>query len=100
MERRQYYKPEDKIKIIREYLENKVPISSLAERYEIHPNQIHKWKKTLFEGALDTFSGRHKNKKESSILSRLKQKLLKKDEVISILTEELIQLKKNINGVL
>ena len=98
MEKRQYYRPEDKVKIVREHLENQVSISSLAEKYEIHPTQIRKWKKSLFEGAVDTFSGKHRQKKENSILAKLKQKLLKKDEIISILTEELILLKKNING--
>lgn len=100
MKERKNYSAQAKVKIVREHLENKTPISSLAEKYEVHPTQIHVWKKNLFEGALDIFSGKHKKKRENGILSKLKQKLLKKDEVISILTEELIQLKKNINGEL
>ena len=88
MEKRQYYRLEDKVKIVREHLENQVSISSLAEKYEIHPTQIRKWEKSLFEGVVDIFSGKHRQKKENSILAKLKQKLLKKDEIISIYSPE------------
>ena len=73
-------------------------ISALPEKYSIHPTQIHSWKKSLFEGALDTFSGKHKKKTEKNILNQMKKKLMRKDEVISILTDELIQLKKTSVG--
>ena len=51
----------------------KISISALSEKYAIHPTQIHRWKKSLFEGALDTFSGMHKKKTEKSILNQLKK---------------------------
>ena len=48
---RKIYSPEQKVIIIRELLENNVPISQLAEKYQVHPNDIYNWKKKLFEGA-------------------------------------------------
>ena len=39
------YTSEEKTMILREYLENQVSISDLAEQYNLHPNAIYKWKK-------------------------------------------------------
>ena len=47
---RKIYSPEQKVIIIRELLENNVPICQLAEKYQVHPNDIYNWKKKLFEG--------------------------------------------------
>ena len=49
MSRRKKYTAEMKVKIVREHLENQVSISELSERFGVHPNMIHKWKKDLFE---------------------------------------------------
>ena len=97
---RKKYTAEMKVKIVREHLENQVSISELSERYGVHPNMIHKWKKDLFEGALETFSRKHKkqNERQSYKTRALEEKLKKKDTLIAEIIEENIQLKKNING--
>ena len=38
---RKIYSPEQKVIIIRELLENNVPISPLADKYQVHPNDIY-----------------------------------------------------------
>jgi len=94
---RRKYPPEKKVEILREYLKNKVPISELCEKYGIHPNMFYKWEKQLFEGATETFSTDHSRTgkgKEATQVKKLEQKVAKKDEVISWLTEENIKLKK------
>ncbi|HKB86488.1 MAG TPA: transposase [Ignavibacteriaceae bacterium] len=48
---RKIYSPEQNVIIVRVLLENNVPISQLAEKYQVHPNDIYNWKKKLFEGA-------------------------------------------------
>jgi transposase len=87
-----------KVEILREHLENSRSVSELSEQYGVHPNQIYKWKKQLFEGAL--FSGSHKNRKEkeSKETQRLRQKLREKEAIISEIVEDNIRLKKNLNG--
>lgn len=55
MSTRKKYTAEQKVKIVREHLVNKVPVSELAARYGINPTLIHNWQKQLFEGALETF---------------------------------------------
>ncbi len=38
----------DKVLILIELLENKIPINQLAEKYNIHPTDIYNWRKKLF----------------------------------------------------
>jgi len=89
-----------KVEILREHLENNQSASELAEQYEIQPSQISQWKKQLFEGALETFSGSHKKRKktESKETQRLKEKLREKESIIAEIVEDNIRLKKNLNG--
>ena len=50
------YSPVEKVKILREHLEDQVPLSQLSERHRINLNELYKWKKQLFEGAVDVFT--------------------------------------------
>jgi len=51
MQQRKHYTSEQKVMILRELLENNVPISQLAEKYGVHPNDIYNWKKKFLESA-------------------------------------------------
>jgi transposase-like protein len=44
-----------------EALKGDQTIVELAERYQVHPNQITTWKKQLFDHASDVFSKGHKD---------------------------------------
>jgi len=94
---RKKYPPERKVEILREHLKNKMSVSEVCEKYGVNPNMFYKWEKQLFEGAIETFSGDHSrtgNSKEPVKVKKLEEKVQKKDEVISWLTEENIKLKK------
>jgi transposase-like protein len=41
MRQRKHYTAEQKVIILRELLENNVPISQIAEKYEVRPNDIY-----------------------------------------------------------
>lgn len=88
---------EFKVKILREHLEQQVPIGKLCEQYNLHPNLIYLWKKELFSGALEAFSKR-KNTREDEKLTRLEEKLKDKDSLISEIIEDNLKLKKSLNG--
>ena len=97
MKQKKSYTAKQKVEILREHLENQVPVSELCERYHISPNNFYNWKKKLFEGALQTFSTTSQRSDERQIKS-LKEKLQDRDSIISEIVRENVRLKKNLNG--
>lgn len=101
MKQRKRYPAEQKVMVLRELLENNVPISQLAEKYGLHPNDIYNWKKKLFESATGIFSqqqSNHKQTAEQKKIEKLESKLKDRDEAISYLIRENIEIKKSIDG--
>jgi len=101
MGKRKRYTAEEKMKILREVLEDGKPISQVAEVYGVHPNNILNWRKQLFEGGIQAFrikrtdiSGKAEERKISFLEDRIKHK----DGIIAELAGELLELKKNYTG--
>ena len=101
MGKRTRYTAEEKVKILREVLEDGKQISQVAEQYGLSPNNIFKWRKQLFEESVRTFqikrpdiSGKAEERKIAALEDRIKQK----DEIIAELAEELLGLKKKNSG--
>ena len=44
------YTSEFKAKVVIELLREELTISQISSKYEVHPNQITRWKKTVVEG--------------------------------------------------
>ncbi len=89
-----------KVEILREHLENQVPISELSRRYGINPNLVHKWKKQLFESAVEVFSRQHQTVSQQQTLKveKLEEKIKDKDSLIAEVLADNIRLKKKLNG--
>jgi transposase len=99
MAQKRRFTAEKKIEILREYLENDVPISELCEKYQLSPTMIYTWKKQLFEGALQTFTPSHRgNSSAERKIKELTQTLQDRDSVISEIITENVRLKKSLNG--
>ena len=98
--KRKRYTAKQKVEILREHLENQVPASEIAERYGVHPSQILRWKKQLFEGGVEIFSRSHRRSTapEKRKQKQLSDKLKKAQEVITELTTENLELRKNYFG--
>lgn len=102
MQQRKHYTAAQKVMILRELLENNVPISQLAEKYGVRPNDIYNWKKRLFESAAEIFIPKPVNSRQTSTeqkkIEKLQSKLKDRDEAISYLLRENIEIKKSIDG--
>ena len=87
------YSPAKKVNIIREHLEKNISVPDICEKFSIHPNQFYRWKKELFEGAVETFKHKKINKFRKDKVSKLEKRLKDRNEVIAELLQENIKLK-------
>ena len=102
MGRRKRYTSEEKVKILREVLEDGKSISGVAEAYGVHPNQIMNWRKQLFEGGQQIFEITRPDISEKALEKQtkaLEDRLRHKDNVIAELAQELLELKKKYPGL-
>jgi len=77
-----------------------VSVSDLSEKYGVHPNSIHQWKKQLFEGAVAVLDPKTEHLKERQAANLQKYQQRKEaalNEVNAELTQENLKFKKN-NG--
>ena len=93
---RRRFEAAEKVKIIREHLLEKRPLSEVCQQYGIAPTQFYQWQKMFFENGATAFETK-KAGREYELENNVKQlakKLVKKDEVIAELVEHNIDLKK------
>jgi putative transposase len=94
MEKRRNFTPEEKAKIVIEVLREEKTLNEIAAEYEIHPNQLSRWKAEFISNAGRVFS------KETDEVEKVKQSYEKeKDELlkqIGQLSYEVAWLKKNL----
>jgi transposase len=70
MKTRRRFSAEFKAKVALDALTGELTLSELASKYNVHPNQITKWKKQAKAGVVDSFSGKAKttvNNHESEV---------------------------------
>ena len=97
MERkRRSFSAEDKVRILRRHLIDKVPVSDLCDEQGLHPTLFYKWQKEFFENGSAAFEhgkdGRQRRLEKEN--KSLKVKIAHKDEVIAEIMESHVALKK------
>ncbi|MBK7994135.1 MAG: transposase [Blastocatellia bacterium] len=100
------YSPSEKVAILRKHLIEKVAISKVCEENRLQPKLFYKWQQEFFERGEMVFGirgngvGQNKEGKEKDEkIKLLEEKLVRKNEVVAELMEELIKAKKG-TGVL
>jgi len=89
----------EKVAVLKRHLLEGTPVSDLCDELGIKPNVFYSWQKLLFENAHLAFDGSRKSKAvedaKDDKIEKLEAKLQRKNEVLSELMEEHVQLKKN-----
>ena len=62
-ENRRKHSPSFKASVALESLKGEETVAQLASRFDVHPSQVHKWKKELTDGAVGIFGDGHNQKK-------------------------------------
>ena len=98
---RRHFGPEQKVALLREHLVDKVPVSDICEKNGIAVNLFYLWQKTFFENGTAAFENTSKHRKphadaKDRTIAALQDKLQRKNEVLSELMEEHVQLKKEL----
>jgi transposase len=72
---RRNHSPAFKAKVALEALKGEEPLITIAERFDVHPNQITKWKRQLLEGAAAVFGESDKAKEDGPSVAELNAKI-------------------------
>ncbi len=102
MAKRKNYSADEKVKLLREHLVDKVAVSEICERIGLNPNVFYNWQKQFFENGASAFAKQAKSRKINCGKqlerqnARLKAKLSQKDEVIAEIMASHVQLKKSL----
>ncbi|MDQ7053642.1 MAG: transposase [candidate division KSB1 bacterium] len=97
MKIRKRYTPQEKVKILREHLDENRSVAEICKTYRIHPNQFYRWKKELFEKAPELFTSQKDHRQAEKKLETLEKQLADRNEIIAELLQENLKLKK-VNG--
>ena len=100
------YSPEFKIKLLREHLIDKAPVSSLCEKHQVKPSLFYKWQNDLFGNGDVVFKNAKADKLHSHYQKQvltLQKKLANKNEVLAELMQDYVNLtsvlsKRNISN--
>ena len=76
-ESRRKHSPGFKAKVALEALKGEETVAQLANRFEVHPGQIRKWKREMEEGAAGIFGSDQEQKKkdDEALVAKLYQQI-------------------------
>lgn len=101
MRRRRNFSGEEKVRILRKHLVDRIPVSDLCDELGLQPTVFYRWQKEFFEHGAAAFErvSNGKKRKEERRIKALEEKIKKKDEVLAELMEEHVALKKSLGEI-
>ena len=98
---RRHFTPEQKVALLRLHLLEKKPISDLCQEHDVSVNLFYLWQKQFFENGTAAFENNGQRRKadqdaKDRKIATLEDKLQRKNEVLSELMEEHVQLRKEL----
>ena len=95
---RRHWTTEEKIKLLRRHLIEKVPISAICDEARLAPSVFHRWQEQLFVNAALALEGNRRPERgpDQQRIEKLEHKVRQKDEVLAELMVEHIALKKEL----
>lgn len=95
---RRSWSTEEKIKLLRRHLVERIPISKICEEARLAPSLFHRWQEQLFHNAALALEGKRgpERNPEQQRIEKLEQKIRQKDEVLAELMAEHVALKKEL----
>jgi transposase-like protein len=92
---RRSWSAEEKTRVLRRHLIEKIPISKVCDEEKVSPSMYHRWQEQLFQNAALALEGKRTERHpEQQKIEKLEQKIRQKDEVLAELMAEHISLKK------
>jgi len=84
MKTRRKFTPEFKAKVALEVLKERESVNEIAKKYELHPQQVGKWKKEFIGNASATF--------ESDASTKKNNKSIEEDKLYEIIGQQKVEI--------
>lgn len=96
---RRHFSPEEKVSILRRHLLDGLSVADVCDAYRLQPNQFYLWQRQFFERGAAAFASDKADateRKRQKHVAALEARLARKDAVIAEISEEYVQLKKEL----
>ncbi len=97
---RRHHTTEQKAALLKRHLVDKIPVSQLCEENQLQPSVFYHWLRQLMENAAAALDGPKRpasgERELEERIAKLEAKLVKKDSIIAEISEEYVQLKKEL----
>jgi len=97
--RRRHHSAEQKAELLRLHLVDKMPVSEICNKHDLQPSVFYDWLRQLIERAPTALATPRSESRERELekkIAALEEKLQRKDAVIADISEEFVQLKKEL----
>jgi transposase-like protein len=97
-QKRKCFSAEEKVRILRRHLIDKIQVSDLCDECGFHPTAFYRWQKAFFENGKTAFAPVEDSqaRKLEDKVRKLEAQLARKDEVIAEIMADHVQLKKSL----